>query len=211
MTTATGLGSGAGVLLLRRGCSRVFVAGVGPTEPRRVTVRVAVRGDPRTGSGGGSAGPFKVKETRRGREEVAVEVAAAMVLEVTALGFSGAAITGVAGAGVDFRIGFGGDGAGGARGIVDVTVSVVTFSGAGRACSLFCLFKEGLDGEGADSTCLRGSSDLGVSSRFLFFAEDFVGSFGFALLSLGVSLLLGRPALTRGFVSLVQAAWRTAL
>ena len=98
--------------------------------------RVTVRGEARTSSGGGSAGPFNVKEIRRGREDVAV---ARSLGVVTAFGFSGAAMMGVAGAtgvaGVERREGLDGDGdgagAGAASGTVVVTVVVVTVSGAG--------------------------------------------------------------------------------
>lgn len=90
---------------------------------------MTVRGEDKTGSGGGSAGPFKVKDIRRGREDVAVALSLGVV---TALGFSGAAIRGVAGvAGVERRDGLVGDGAGAASGTVVVTVFVVTINGVG--------------------------------------------------------------------------------
>lgn len=88
-------------------------------------MRVAVRGEAWSGSEGGSAGPFRVSDTRRGRDDVAVS------LGVVTFGFSGAAMTGVAGvAGVDFRDGLFGDGAGAARGMMVVLV-VVIVRGAG--------------------------------------------------------------------------------
>ncbi len=199
VTTGIGLGRGAGVALLRRVWSRVVGGGWDfSTEARREVVRVAVRGEEGWGGswGGGSAGPFKVKETRRGRDEVAVEVAVVLGV-VTALGFSGAGMTGVAGvAGLDLRVvDLGGDGAGAARGTVVVIVSVVTAIGAGRGCSVLRFLEDGFTGEGAvsaglgsaglDSAGLEEMSDLGVSSsRFLFFAEDLLGSFGFSLCAL---------------------------
>lgn len=196
VTTGTGLGRGAGVALLRRVWSRVIGGGWDfSTEARREVVRVAVRGEEGWGGswGGGSAGPFKVKETRRGRDEVAVEVAVVLGV-VTALGFSGAGMTGVAGvAGLDLRVvDLGGDGAGAASGTTVVTVSVVTVIGAGRGCSVLRFLEDvftgevaasaGLGSAGLDSAGLEEISDLGVSSsRFLFLAEDLLESFGFSL------------------------------
>ena len=150
-----------------------------------------------TGSwGGGSAGPFKVRETRRGRDEVAVD--GAMLLGVvTALGFSGAGMTGVAGvAGLDLCVvDLGGDGAGAAVGTVVVTVSVITAIGAGRGCSVLRFFEDVFSGEvavsaglgstGLGSAGFAGTSDFGVSSsRFLFFAEDLLWAFGLSLCAL---------------------------
>ena len=216
VTTGTGLGRGAGVALLRRGWSRVVGGGWDfSTEARREVVRVAVRGeDGWTGScGGGSAGPFKVKETRRGRDEVAVDVAMLLGV-VTGLGFSGAGMTGVAGvAGLDLRVvDLGGDGAGAASGTVVVTVSVVTAIGAGRGCSVLRFFEDvftgevavsaGLGSAGLDSAGFEEMSDLGVSSsRFLFFEEDLLWSFGLSLcafFTLNGSLGIEKVVVNRG-------------
>lgn len=95
-------------------------------EARREAARELVRGDGCVGESSGSAGPFNVKEIRRGRDDVAVAIP--LGIAVLGLGFSGAAInTGVAGvADFDLLDGFTGEGAGAARGTLVVTVRVVS-------------------------------------------------------------------------------------
>ena len=184
-----------------------MVAEAGPAELRRDCTRLLVRGEVCTGSEGGSAGPFNVKEMRRGRVEVV------FVLGVVAtIGFSGAAITGVAGvAGVDRRDGLDGEGAGAASGTVVVTVLVVILRGSGWGCPVLRFFEgligevtasgDGFTGEVTMSTCLGGGSCLGDASRFRFFVEVFVNSFDFssgALFFFAASLILGILALREG-------------
>ena len=131
----TGLVGVAGVALLRRRWSRGNVAEVGPAEfggmePRTEVVREPLRGEFGPAADG-SDGPLRVRDIRRGREDVAVEgdgLCAALVF-----GFSGAAIVGVAGSiESDGKADFGGDGAEAARGMVVVVVFVTVVLRSGE-------------------------------------------------------------------------------
>lgn len=184
----------------------------GPAELRRECTRLLVRGEVWAGSGGGSAGPLSVKEIRRGRVEVVDDFGVA-----AAVGFSGAAMTGVAGvAEVERLVGLAGDGAGAASGTVVVTVLVTIFRGSGWACSVLRFLgdltvegtfsEDGLAGEVTISICLGGGSGLGESSRFRFFAGVLVVFSGFSSetvfffgASLALSILALRAELSIGF------------
>ncbi len=95
-------------------------AELGGIEPRTDVVRELVRGECGT-TDEGSEGPLRVREMRLGRDDVAVDGDGLGVALI--LGFSGAGMVGVVGS-TDFDgpAGFGGDGAGAARGMVVVVV-----------------------------------------------------------------------------------------
>ena len=170
--------------LLRWRCSRNIVAEGGPVEARRERGREGGR----AGEGGGSAGPLRVREMRRGREEVAVAVGVSGCFGVDVLG-AGAGMRGVVGVGGLDLGGLEGEGAGAARGtVVVVVVEMVRGEGAWPALR----FLDGFSfGEGTGSGWAGGGSGLGVSSRLRFcegvLAGSFATSFGLLFFFFGLS------------------------
>ena len=151
-------------------------------EPRTEVVRELVRGDCGTvEEAAGSEGPRRVREMRRGREEVAVAVVGEGLWEEFSLGFSGAAMVGVVGeVESEGRVDFGGEGAGAARGIVVVIVSVIRgVDSVERAGVVLGFFLAGFSEGVMASIGVAGGSGLGGSSSLLRFLLEELLSFRF--------------------------------
>ena len=131
----------------------------------------------------GSDGPLRVRDILLGRDEVAVDGDGLGVAFV--FGFPGAAMVGVLGS-VDSEgwTDFGGEGAGAARGMVVVMVSVNPVPGVAGACVVFCFFLACFSDDATISAAAANGSALGVSSSLLrFLAGVFASSLGFSFLS----------------------------